>query len=253
MLGLLEVNVTGGQDLVDASELYATTELPFIFRNVQEVATLIATTDFLERVNANTRPRGLLLVDQAYIGGMTGLFTAREPIHTIADMPRFRLRAMTAQQLEFFDAWGAAGTQVAWEEVPQALQTGIADGYLNAPMVPVLFGHGGQLDYFTDISMQPSMRSVVMSARWYDGLDPETREKVDRAVLDARNSLQVWVQQAIEKEFRMLAEIGIERIELSAAEREAFRQKVLSIYSHMAPASAIRQMEQYLAKIRNAP
>jgi hypothetical protein len=51
----------------------------------------------------------------------------------------------------------------------------------------------------------------------------------------------------------MLAEIGIERIELSATEREAFRQKLLPIYSHMAPASAIRQMEQYLAKIRNAP
>lgn len=253
ILGLLEVNVTGGQDLVDASDLYASTELPFIFRSVQEVAALIETTDFLARVNADTGPRGLLLVDQAYIGGLTGLFTAREPIRNIEDMPNFRLRAMTAQQLEFFSAWGAAGTQVAWEEVPQALQTGIADGYLNAPMVPVLFGHGGQLDYFTDISMQPSMRSVVMSARWYAGLSQADQRIVNRAVTDARSRLQLWVREAIEKEFRMLAEIGIERIGLSAEQREAFRQRLLPLYSRMASPTAIQRMEQYLAQIRGQP
>lgn len=253
MLGLLEVNISGGQDLVDASDLYATTELPFIFRNVQEVAALISTTDFLARVNAEAGPRGLLLVDQAYIGGLTGLFTARKPIRTIADMPDFRLRAMTAQQLEFFTAWGAAGTQVAWEEVPQALQTGIADGYLNAPLVPVLFGHGGQLDYFTDISMQPSMRAVVMSAQWYGGLAPDTRAKIDQAVIDARNTLQAWVKQAIEQEFALLASIGIERIALSTEEREEFRQRLLPMYSSMASAESIRRMQQYLAEIWEAP
>lgn len=252
MLGLLEVNITGGQDLVDASDLYATIELPFIFRNVQEVAALIETTDFLDRVNATTGPRGLLLADQAYIGGLTGLFTAREPIRSIEDMPKFRLRAMTAQQLEFFEAWGAAGTQVAWEEVPQALQTGIADGYLNAPMVPVLFGHGGQLDYFTDISMQPSMRSVVLSAKWYNGLNDEQRAMVDQAVSDARAALKVWVEKAIANEFRMLADIGIERIALTAEQREAFRERLLPIYARMASVPAIEQMKQYLAEIRES-
>jgi TRAP-type C4-dicarboxylate transport system substrate-binding protein len=252
MLGLLEVNITGGQDLVDASDLYATTELPFIFRNIQEVAALIETTNFLDRVNADTGPRGLLLVDQAYLGGLTGLFTAREPIRSITDMPKFRLRAMNAQQLGFFAAWGAAGTQVAWEEVPQALQTGIADGYLNAPMVPVLFGHGAQLDYFTDISMQPSMRAVVMSAKWYRDLSREQREIVDQAVIDARAALKTWVEKAIENEFSMLAGIGIERIALNIEQREAFRQNVLPIYASMAPAAAIAQMEQYLAEIRGS-
>jgi TRAP-type C4-dicarboxylate transport system substrate-binding protein len=252
MLGLLEVNITGGQDLVDASDLYATTELPFIFRNIQEVAALIETTDFLDRVNADTGPRGLLLVDQAYLGGLTGLFTARKPIRSIEDISKFRLRAMNARQLGIFAAWGAAGTQVAWEEVPQALQTGIADGYLNAPMVPVLFGHGGQLDYFTDISMQPSMRAVVMSAKWYQGLSREQRAIVDQAAADARAALKIWVLKAIENEFSMLAGIGIERIALNTAQREAFRQSLLPIYTSIASAESIAQMEQYLAEIRGS-
>jgi TRAP-type C4-dicarboxylate transport system substrate-binding protein len=253
LLGLLEVNVTGGHDLVDLSRLYATTELPFIFRSILEVAALIETTDFVQQVNGELGPHGVLLVDQAYLGGLTGLFTAREPIRSLADMPKFRLRAMSSQQLGFFAAWGAAGTQVAWEEVPQALQTGIADGYLNAPVVPVLFGHGGQLDYFTDISMQPSMRSVVMSALWYHGLSPEQRAVVDQATLDARGVLRSWVQETIKKEFTMLASIGIERIALDQQQREAFRQKLLPLYSTMATPAAIRQMESYLAQIREEP
>ena len=84
-------------------------------------------------------------------------------------MNKFRIRAMSNEQLDWVKAWGGAGTQVAWEEVPQALQTGIADGYINPPVVAVLFGHGGQLDYFTDLEISPSIRVVVFSEAWYQG------------------------------------------------------------------------------------
>jgi len=250
MLGLLEVNLTGGQDLSDISGLYRATELPFIFRDIHEVAALIATTDFLHQVNAETGPRGVLLVDFAYIGGMSGLFTARKAARSIDDMPQFRLRAMSAQQLGFIKAWGAAGTQVAWEEVPQALQTGIADGYLNAPLVPVLFGHGGQLDYFTDIAMSPSMRSIVFSKQWYSGLDQATRLIVDQAVVEARATLRAWLMQTLEEEFALLESIGIERVELSGSQRDEFRKRVTRMYAEIAPPEATAQIETLLATIR---
>ena len=69
---------------------------------------------------------------------MSGLFTARTPIHEIADVERLRLRAMGRLDLLMIEALGASGVQVAWEEVPQALQTGIAQGYFNPPLAPVL-------------------------------------------------------------------------------------------------------------------
>ncbi|WP_417627221.1 hypothetical protein [Pararhodobacter aggregans] len=43
-------------------------------------------------------------------------------------------------QIAMYEAWGSAGTIVPWGEVPAGLQTGVIDGYLNSPFVPISFG-----------------------------------------------------------------------------------------------------------------
>jgi TRAP-type C4-dicarboxylate transport system substrate-binding protein len=230
LLGLLEVNLTGSQEVEMFSELYRGLELPFLFQSPEELLALIAETSFLARVNATTRPSGMRVVDVAPLGGMTGLFTTKLPVHQLDDITSLRLRAMNSQQLDFFLAWGGAGTQVAWEEVPQALQTGITDGYLNPPIVAVQFGHGGQLDYFTDLRVQPSSRTVVMSELWYQGLEEDKQHAVDHAVRQAGKAARTWNIATQLSEFQMLQDIGIEVIALSARERERFKERLLPLY-----------------------
>ena len=69
-------------------------------------------------------------------------------------------RAMDRRDLVLIETFGASGVQVAWEETPQALQTGIASGYFNPPLAPVLFGHGAYLKYFTDLRVAPAHRLI---------------------------------------------------------------------------------------------
>jgi len=249
LLGLLEINITGSQEVEMFSDLYLGLELPFLFQSNEELFALSDDTDFLARVNATTRPSGMRVVDFTYGGGMTGLFTANTPVHRLEDLTGLRLRAMNAQQLDFFLAWGVAGTQVAWEEVSQALQTGIVDGYLNAPIIAVQFGHGGQLDFFTRLMIQASTRTVVMSEQWYQGLDDVTQQTVDHAIKKARKATQIWNAAAELTEFQLLQDIGIEVITLSTAERERFRERLLPLYEAI-PVQVLNEITELVDQVR---
>jgi len=120
LLGLLEVNVTGTQEVEVYSELVVALDLPFLFKSDEEANALMHHTGYLSEMNSETRPVGMRVVNLVGMGGSSGLFTARAPIETVADVKKFRIRAMSNEQLDWVDAWGGAGTQVAWEEVPQA-------------------------------------------------------------------------------------------------------------------------------------
>ena len=250
MLGLLEVNVCGTQEVELFTELMEAIELPFLFRGNAEMDRLIDETDFLMCVNERAVAYGMRVVDFAYLGGMSGLFTARAPIRTVDDVKSFRMRAMVSEQLAYFEAWGGSGAQVAWEEVPQALQTGIVDGYMNPPIVAVLFGHGGQLDYFTDIRISPAMRVVTISEAWYQGLDSQAKDIVDQAIRVARIANRTWTLTSEERDFRSLESVGIEVVHLSQEDREAFQQKLLPLYPTQATEEGLKRMLAYVDKLR---
>jgi len=250
LLGLLEVNVTGTQEVEVYSELVVALDLPFLFKSDEEANALMHHTGYLSEMNSETRPVGMRVVNLVGMGGSSGLFTARAPIETVADVKKFRIRAMSNEQLDWVDAWGGAGTQVAWEEVPQALQTGIADGYINPPVVAVLFGHGGQLDYFTDLEISPSIRVVVFSETWYQGLSEEERIVVDRAASAAHVANREWMSKNMERIFHMLSDIGIEIIQPSESERNAFRELVLPTYKDMASAHVMEKIRRYMLEAR---
>ena len=250
LLGLLEVNVTGTQEVEIYSELITALDLPFLFKNDEETEALIHHTEFLTEINSKTAAAGMRVIDLGSLGGMSGLFTARAPIRSVADVKKFRMRAMTTEQLDWVEAWGGAATQVAWEEVAQALQTGIADGYLNPPIIAVMFGHGGQLDYFTDLRLSPSVRVVVYSEIWYQGLSKAQRSIVDQAAIVAREANRKWMVNAIEHEFQLLADVGIEVIHLDDQQRDEFRQRVLSSYEEMVDAPTLERTLHYLDSAR---
>ncbi len=250
LMGLLEVNVTGTQEIEVYSKLIAAIDLPFFFKNNQEAAALFHHTGFQLDLNQATTPHGIRVVDLTTMGGMSGLFTARAPIKIVKDISKFRMRAMVAEQIDWVERWGGAATHVAWEEVPQALQTGIVDGYINPPIVAILFAHGGQLDYFTDIAITPSVRVVVFSEVWYQGLSAADREVVDHAVEMAGLANRAWTSQAVEREYALLNSIGIEVVQLTELERAGFREPLLQTYKNVLSSETLEIIEQYMQKTR---
>lgn len=230
--GLLEVSMS---DVKSAGTLDGTifgVYLPYFFEDFKEVDKAMHEGGMLDTINAAITPKGVRLANVVYLGDAAGIFTTSKPIKSMADMDGVRMRALDEAQIEIFKAWGAQGTIVSWAEVPNALQTGVADGYLNPSFVPLLFGHTGFIKHFTDAQILPSSRAAIISEDWYAGLSDDERATVDAAVDAANTANREWlVNQA--SVLDKLTEAGVEVISLDDAARAEFREASQSIWGNI--------------------
>lgn len=251
-IGLLEVNETGGDELTRLSPLFHA-QRPFEIESYEQMDRLIESTDFLAEVNTELADDDLILLDYAYTGAMVGLLTHGKPVYRIDDLRSMRLRILSAADLNLLEAWQVRGVRVAWEEVAQALQTGMVDAYLNPPIVAVMFGHGNVIDYFTDLRMGPSARCIVASRRWYERLSPEMKQAFDAGVKDARAANRAWTHHAIARERSLLEKTGIKWLEMDPAARDEWRQLTRKIKrTRWETAEAEARLKAMIDATRNA-
>ncbi|GHF37304.1 TRAP transporter substrate-binding protein [Seohaeicola zhoushanensis] len=236
--GLLEVSMS---DAKSAGQLDGTifgAMMPFFFENTEQLDKALD-GGMLERINAGTLPHGVRVLDIVYLGQPTGIFTTKTPIRAFSDFSGVRMRALDELQIQTFEAWGAKGTIVSWSEVPNALQTGVADGYINPPAVPLVYGHTSFIKYFTDVKISASVRIAIASEDWYQGLSDADRAIVDGGVKAAHEANRAFVI-AGEKVFAELSDAGIEVITLTPEERAKFREASQPLYEKVEmPAGAL--------------
>jgi len=229
-LGLVQINMAGLSEIQIYSRTARALSIPFIMDDYGQFDQLLRDTDFLETVNAELIRTNLQVIDAALLGGMSGLFNTRSQVIRPEDLAEIRIRAMSRSDMALIASWDARSVQVAWEEVAQALETGIAHGYLNPPLVPLMFGHTGQIRHFTDLRLYPATRWVVVSRSWYQGLEPQARATIDAALADGHAANRAWARKILNREREALESAGIVFRTLSAEERQAFAAPVHSRY-----------------------
>lgn len=221
--GLVEVamaplSITGSLD----SLIYGL-RLPYFFEGIEEVDRALYEGGMLEEINAALTDQGVRVLGVNAVGQGSGIFNTRKAIRSVQDIAGLRMRALDESQIELFQAWGAAGTIVNWAEVPNALQTGVAHGYLNPPIVPLLFGHTDFLKFFTDAEVSPSLRITIVSEDWYQGLSNDERGIVEAAAEAANAANRQWLAAQAEVYDRLEA-AGVEVVRLDDEARAAFRE-----------------------------
>lgn len=224
-LNLIHVNISGNQEVFAYSSVFSGLKYPFLFDNDDHYARLFSETNFIDQVNKEIGRLNMRLIDVVFLGGMTGLFNTRKNITDFDDLKGMRIRAGDSMQLLMMESWDLFGTQVAWEEIAQALETGITDGYFNPPLIPLIFGHTRQIKYFTDLKLNPSSRVVVVADEWYKSLKPNRQKLFDEAVVNAQKANHEWAIKIREKEFKMLRKAGVRVTEISPDARDRFVQQ----------------------------
>lgn len=228
--GLLEVSLADVRSVAQVEPFIYGVRLPYIFDNIAHMDRALAAGNVIDRVNTSLANQDVVLLALAPLGPASGVITTDAVVRTPADMADLRMRALDDAQIAMYEAWGSSGTIVPWSEVPASLQTGVIDGYLNSPFVPVMFGQTDFVKNFADADVIWPLRAVIVSKAWYDDLPDADRKAVDAAVVTADAAAREWLTAAALDGLKALEDAGVTVQRLTAEERAVFREASKPVY-----------------------
>ncbi|SMX29204.1 2,3-diketo-L-gulonate-binding periplasmic protein YiaO precursor [Pelagimonas phthalicica] len=228
--GLLEVSLSDVRAVAQVDPFIYGVRLPYIFDDIAHMDRTLDAGKVFDRVNENLAKQDAVLLSLAPLGPSSGVITTKAVVRSPADMSDLRMRALDDAQIAMYKAWGSSGTIVPWGEVPAGLQTGVIDGYLNSPFVPVMFGQTDFVKNFSDAGVIIPLRAVIVSKLWYDGLSADERSTVDAAVEAADAATREWLAAASVRGLTSLEEKGVTVQRLTAEERAVFREASKPVY-----------------------
>ncbi len=229
--GLLEIS---NSDLAKAGSLDPTIfgfYLPFLFEDMDHFFRTMDNTDLLKKINAGTTKQGVRVLAVIPLGAMSGIATTKKFIKTPADFKGIRMRALDKKQASWLEIWGANAVVIPWAEIYNALQTGIADGYMNPAFVPIMFKHTEVLKYYSDAGLAPSLRVAICSEDWYQGLNKQDRALVDEGVAKANKATQNWSKKMAAQGLDDLKKAGMQIYVNSAADKAQFAELIRPKYA----------------------
>jgi len=245
--GLVEVGMSPLGIVASVDTLIYGLRLPYFFDSMEAVDTALYAGGMLAAINEGLAGSGVQVAGVDTVGPATGIFNTRHPVASMADMADLRMRALDESQIQLYQAWGSTGTVVSWAEVPNAMQTGVADGYLNPAFVPLLFGHTDFIKYFTPAEISPSLRIAIVSEDWLNGLSEADRATVDAAIAAANEANRAWLgsQTGV---MEQLVAAGVTITELSPEDRAAFQEASETTYATIVTPEQLAQWQAALGQ-----
>lgn len=207
-------------------------DLPYIF----------PTSEVLYRVTQG--PIGRDLLKKLESKGITGLafwdngfkvMSANKPLRTPADFKGQKLRIQPSKVLDAqMRALGASPLALSFNEVYQALQSGVVDGTENPPsnfytqkmhelQRHVTISNHGYLGY-----------AVIVNKKFWDGLPSSVRSNLEDAMRDATTYANTIARQENENALDAIRKSGKTTIyNLSDKEREEWRKALIPVHKEM--------------------
>jgi len=229
--GLLEISLSDVRAVAQVDPFIYGVRLPYIFDDIAHMDRALAAGKVYARVNAKLAKQDAILLALAPLGPASGVITTTAAVRSPADMSKLRMRALDDAQIAMYKAWGSSGTIVPWGEVPAGLQTGVINGYLNSPFVPVMFGQTDFVKNFSDARVIWPLRAVIASKSWFDGLSDVNRATVKAAVATADAAARKWLAEAAVKGLTALEAKGVKVQRLTAKEIAVFREASKPVYN----------------------
>lgn len=198
-------------------------QLPYTFGSSEQVYKFFTESGYLDEVNEKMAAEGMRILAVVPSGAMLGIFNNKHEVKTVADMSDLRMRALDPNQLKMFEMMGGSGVVIPFSEVPNAIQTGIANGYVNASIVPLAFGQADLFSNFTDAKVIISARLALASTTWWDALSAEEQAQVTEASNKALAEVFEFVDTTEEQHKKDLEAAGIAVYEPTAEELATFK------------------------------
>lgn len=231
-LGSLDMTVATGGVVGSFVPEMSVLEMPFLFDDVDH-AYRVLDGEIGEEITEKIDEAGFKTLG-IWENGMRHVINNKLAIHSPDDMEGLKIRTVENDlYLETYKALGADPTPIAFPEVYTSLQQGVIDGQDNSYGVMVTTKMYEVQNHLVENQLYYSAAPFVMNADKFNSLPEDIQEifiEAGKELTDVQRQINLDME-AEQKEF--LQEEGVEIVEPTAEEMEAFRTAVEPVYEKM--------------------
>ncbi|MEI2297175.1 TRAP transporter substrate-binding protein [Ensifer sp. MJa1] len=223
--GVIEMTVLNAGILANNVKQFGAVDLPFLFDSGTE-ADKVMDGPFGESLTK-------LLPDTGLVGlgywelGFRNLTNNRHPVTKIEDIKGLKIRTIQSPiPIELFNTLGANAVPLPYTELYTALETGTVDGQEN-PAANILNAKFYEVQkYMTLTRHQYNPQIVLVSKKFWDGLNGEEQAVLQAAATEARDFQRKVSREADAAALDEIRKTGMEVSELSPEETQKLREAV---------------------------
>jgi TRAP-type transport system periplasmic protein len=210
-------------------------DMPFLFRDLDHWNKVLDSDAFQPIVDDVAKKADVMII--GYAGGGTRNIIANKPIRNMAELRGLTMRVMGAPiQTQMFSAIGAKPSVIAYNEVYNAIQTGVIQGAENeaAGLAAMKFYEVGPNISQTQHAI--TVRPICFSGKTYRKLPPDLQTAILKAGIEAgklgrqiESSEDAALLARLEKEGKLKLWVFTERpklLELAEPVKQAYAKEI---------------------------
>lgn len=203
-------------------------DIPYLFESADEAYNLLNPDgEFFQSLQSDivtkTGIRPLVFFNE----GLRHITNSKREVMTPEDMNGLKIRTMNVTaHMKMFEALGAQPTNVSWNELYTALQTGVADGQEN-PIANAVYISAWEVQEHMTLDGHVCLCGLFcMNEDFYSSLSATQKQAVDQAARKALEAEYAMFEKNEAANLALLKENGLQVTALTREEIDAFRQVI---------------------------
>lgn len=249
--GAQEMMVGSTATLVGLVPEMAVWDTPFLFSNAKE-ADMVLDGTVGDKIKAKLEAKGMVGLVY-WENGFRNLTNSKRPVAKLEDLNDIKLRVMQNNVfLDSFKALGANAVPLPFSELFTALETRAVDGQENPYNTIVSSKFYEVQKYLTVTNHVYSPWIVTVSKKWWDGLSAAEKKVLQDAAIKSRDFERKDTREEAAKALADLKGKGMQVNELSAAEANRMREKLVSVNAGIAKSVGQQTWDEVNAAVQQA-
>lgn len=249
--GAQEMMVGSTATLVGLVPEMAVWDTPFLFSNAKE-ADVVLDGPVGDKIKAKLEAKGMVGLVY-WENGFRNLTNSKRPVAKLEDLNDIKLRVMQNNVfLDSFKALGANAVPLPFSELFTALETRAVDGQENPYNTIVSSKFYEVQKYLTVTNHVYSPWIVTVSKKWWDGLSAAEKKVLQDAAIKSRDFERKDTREEAAKALADLKGRGMQVNELSAAEANRMREKLVSVNAGIAKSVGQQTWDEVNAAVQQA-
>ena len=233
-------------------------DMPFIFPDRKTAYATLDDTEVQDKIFSYFPKKGFIAIGWTE-NEIRDFTNTKHAVRTPGDIKGLKVRVMNSPAyLDTFKQLGASPVGIPFPETYNALQTGVIDAQENPILTSVLMKFTEVTKYVTRTQHCLTECVIVVSVDYWESLSTSEQQifrEAARITIDTNRSVNAGLHEALPKSGISISDYAkkndIEIIELTAEEREAFRQAMVPVWNKYRKKIGDDLFDFMLAKIKS--